>query len=120
MTEKETAALAPVAGNPENAANERIFLDGSRRSFTRLRSAVIGLGTYEAGWRWSLHAGPQTGKPAQNHIGYILSGRMMVQDAGGIEQEVGPGEAFELGPGGDAWVIGDESCRALDFIPTGG
>jgi hypothetical protein len=30
---------------------------------------------------------------------------------------VGPGEAFEVGPGHDAWVVGDEPCVALDFEP---
>jgi hypothetical protein len=42
---------------------------------------------------------------------------MMVQDATGTEREIGPGEAFEAGPGHDAWVIGDAPCAALDFSP---
>ena len=108
-----------VIGNPLNSDNVRIFLDGSRRSEIMLRSAKIGFGTYHAGWKWSLHAGPQTGKPSGHHIGYILSGRMVVRDSAGIEQAVGPGQAFEVGPGADAWVIGSESCTALDFINVG-
>jgi hypothetical protein len=94
------------------------FLDGSVRSAIILRSAAIGYGTYNPGWKWSLHVGAQTGNASENHIGYILSGRMMVQDASGIEMEVGSGEAFEVGPNSDAWVIGNEPCVALDFIPT--
>ena len=82
-----------------------------------LRSAVVGLGTYQSGWRWSLHAGAQTGKPSENHVGYILSGRLRVRDPAGHEQEAGPGDAFELSPGHDAWVVGEEPCMALDFIP---
>jgi len=61
------------------------------------------------------HAGARTGKPSENHIGYILSGRMMVRNSTGIEKEAGPGDAFEIGPGHDAWVIGKKSCTALDF-----
>ena len=68
-------------------------------------------------WKWSTHAGPQTGKPSGNHVGYILSGTMMIKDFNGIETEVGSAEAFEVGPGHDAWVVGDEPCVALDFIP---
>jgi mannose-6-phosphate isomerase-like protein (cupin superfamily) len=64
-----------------------------------------------------LHAGPQTRKQSENHIGYIISGRMKVKDPTGIETEINPGEAFEIGPGSDAWVFGKESCIALDFIP---
>lgn len=104
-----------IVGNPLNSDNVRRFLDGSNRSEIMLRSAIIGFGTYQAGWKWSLHAGPQTGRPSGNHIGYILSGRMVVRDSSGIEREVGPGQAFEVGPGSDAWVIGSESCVALDF-----
>ena len=93
-----------------------MFIDGSTRSYTALRTAAIGLGTYQPGWRWSLHAGPQTGKDSENHIGYIVSGRMMVKDPSGNETEIEPGIAFELPPGSDAWVIGNEPCIALDFI----
>lgn len=28
---------------------------------------------------------------------------------------IGPGDAFEVKPGHDAWVLGDETCVALDF-----
>jgi uncharacterized cupin superfamily protein len=93
------------------------FLDGSKRSRVALRSVAIGLGTYQPGWRWSLHAGPKTGKVSAHHIGYVISGRMMVTDAKGHSAEIAAGDAFELLPGHDAWVLGDEPCVALDFAP---
>jgi hypothetical protein len=105
------------AGSLEKSNNIRKFLDGSSRVHVLLRSAAIGLGSYQPGWKWSLHAGPQTGKQSENHVGYIISGRMIVQDTTGIEKEISPGYAFEIGPGSDAWVIGEEPCIALDFIP---
>ena len=107
-----------ILGNLVHSDDVREFLDGSTRTKVRLRSAAIGLGTYKPGWKWSLHAGPQTGKPSANHIGYILSGRMMVRDADGNDKEAGPGDAFEVGPGHDAWVVGDEVCMALDFMAS--
>ena len=106
-----------VKGNPSTADNARIFIDGSTRSSAVLRTAAIGFGTYKPGWRWSLHAGPQMGRDSENHIGYVFSGRMMVKDLSGTEEEMKPGFAFEIAPGSDAWVIGDEPCIALDFIP---
>lgn len=93
----------------------RTFLDGSSRSSVNLRSAIVGHGIYQPGWKWSLHAGTQTGKTSENHIGYIVLGNMMIQDANGIESKVGPGDAFEVGPGHDAWVVGNEPCVAIDF-----
>lgn len=104
-----------VIENPDNDKAPRKFLDGSKRSVVDLPSAFIGKGTYQPGWRWSAHAGTQTGKSSEKHIGYVLSGRMAVQAANGKITSVGPGEAFEVGPGHDAWVEGSEPCVALDF-----
>ena len=98
-----------------DSEQQRTFLDESKRSTVQLRSVLIGLGTYLPGWRWSLHAGPQAGRSSENHVGYIVSGNMMIRDATGIEQEVGPGDAFEVTPGHDAWVIGNEPCIAIDY-----
>jgi len=33
----------------------------------------------------------------------------------GIEMEVGPGEVFEIPPGHDAWVVGEETFVSVDF-----
>jgi uncharacterized cupin superfamily protein len=107
--------LSTVAKKLTGAENSRTFLDGSIRSSVKLRSAIIGSGVYQAGWKWSLHAGSQTGRASENHIGYIISGHMTVQDAAGTEWNVGPGDAFEVGPGHDAWVVGNEPCVAIDF-----
>jgi len=106
-----------VVGKPADVSNIRSFIDGSTRSHVTLNTAVIGLGTYKPGWRWSLHAGPQVGKPSENHIGYVISGQLMVKDPEGVEAKIGPGEAFEISAGSDAWVVGDAPCVALDFIP---
>lgn len=106
-----------IKGNLSTANNARIFIDGSACSSTLLRTAAIGFGTYKPGWRWSLHAGPQMGRDSENHIGYVFSGCMRVKDLSGNVEEIEPGFAFEITPGSDAWVIGDEPCIALDFIP---
>ena len=73
------------------------------------------MGEYLPGWKWSEHAGPQTVCPSESHIGYIIKGRIAVQDPDGREVLIGPGGAFEARPMHNAWVGGDESCIALDF-----
>jgi uncharacterized cupin superfamily protein len=110
--------LKIVAKNIISSEQSRRFLDGSVRQTVQLKSAVIGLGTYQPGWKWSLHAGVQTGKPSENHIGYIVSGHKIVRDSDGVEIEIGPGDGFEVMSGHDAWVIGIEPCVALDFADT--
>ena len=94
------------------------FLDDSRRGAVQFERVAIGRGVYRPGWCWSEHVQPISGKPAEEHIGYVLSGRFGVRDAEGNEAEVGPGEAFVAAAGHDAWVLGDEPCVALDFIPS--
>jgi hypothetical protein len=93
----------------------RTFLDGSEYWVLELPSVRLGLGHFRPGWTWSKHAGKQTGQPSAAHIGYIQSGRMAVRSAQDQVAELGPGDAFEVGPGHDAWVVGDELCVALDM-----
>ena len=107
-----------IKENLSETKQQHRFIDGSVRRTIKLRTAVIGLGTYQPGWRWSIHAGPQTGKTSENHIGYILSGEMMIRDIEGAETRIGPGDGFEVLPGHDAWVLGEEPCISLDFTDT--
>jgi len=108
--------MDPMVKNLEKADKSWTFLDGSTRSVVILESAAIGRGEYLPGWRWSMHAGTQTGKKSsQAHTGYVLSGYMTVRGADGMEVTVGPGEAFEVRPEHDAWVMGNQPCVALDF-----
>ena len=91
------------------------FLDGSTRTAVILESIAIGKGKYLPGWQWSKHAGTIIGKQSEAHIGYIVSGKMTIKSTDGIKINVGPGDAFEIGPGHDAWVDGDQTCIAMDF-----
>lgn len=108
-----------VIKNLENSGNSRIFLDGSKRDVVILKTVAIGRGEYLPGWKWSKHAGVQTGKSSEAHIGYILSGQMVVQSPEGKELTVNSGDAFEMPPNHDAWVVGNDPCIALDFYPLG-
>lgn len=104
-----------VVKNIESLQDTRVFLDGSQRSVVKLPSLTVGRGVYKPGWRWSTHAGPQTGKTSAHHLGWIASGKMVIRTDGGEETTVGPGDVFEVGPGHDAWVLGKEPCVAFDF-----
>jgi quercetin dioxygenase-like cupin family protein len=54
----------------------------------------------------------------EKHIGYVVSGRMMVKDPSGNEAEVVPGDAFEISAGSDAWVICIfQTIPAMDSVP---
>ncbi len=50
-----------------------------------------------------------------HHMGYAISGRIHVVMDDGSELEIGPGDANDIPPGHDAWVVGDEPYVAVDF-----
>jgi hypothetical protein len=79
---------------------------------------TLGRGTAPPGWRWSEHVRPLAGSEwcETAHVGIILSGREVIRMADGTEVELRPGDAFAVGAGHDAWVVGDEPCVSLDFL----
>jgi mannose-6-phosphate isomerase-like protein (cupin superfamily) len=76
--------------------------------------------TFEPGWRWSECVKPVVGTDScqTHHFGYCISGRMHVVMDSGEEMDVGPGDAVDIPPGHDAWVVGEESYVGVDV--TGG
>ena len=82
-----------------------------------LDDTVVGRMTYEPGWRWSVDVQPIAGTDTcqYHHLGVTLSGRLRAQMADGTELELGPGDVFEIPPGHDAWVVGDEPWVSVDF-----
>ncbi|MDP9222473.1 MAG: cupin domain-containing protein [Actinomycetota bacterium] len=77
----------------------------------------VGIATFRPGWRWSNDIRPLTGTDRCEvfHVGYALSGRLHVELADGSTLDIEPGDAFEIHPGHDAWVVGDEPCVILDW-----
>ncbi|MDQ3690577.1 MAG: hypothetical protein M3406_11195 [Chloroflexota bacterium] len=82
-----------------------------------LDDVVVGKMIYEPGWRWSVDIKPiaATELCTYHHLGVTLSGRLRVETPDGTELEVGPGDVFEIPPGHDAWVVGDEPWVSVDF-----
>jgi class 3 adenylate cyclase len=82
-----------------------------------LDDTVVGRMTYEPGWRWSVDVRPLAGTDfcQYHHVGVTLSGRVRAQMPDGTELEIGPGDVFEIPPGHDAWVVGDEPWVSVDF-----
>jgi quercetin dioxygenase-like cupin family protein len=90
----------------------------ARVDVVRLGSVTVGRGTAEPGWRWSTHVKPLAGTELceETHVGVVLSGREAVRMADGTEVELTAGDAFVVGAGHDAWVVGDEPCVSIDLL----
>ncbi|MQA73369.1 MAG: cupin domain-containing protein [Solirubrobacterales bacterium] len=95
----------------------RPFVAKGEVAVVRLGEATIGRGVAEPGWRWSEHVKPLAGTDScrERHTGYVISGRMHIVMDDGVEGEAGPGDAFVIPPGHDAWIVGSEPCVFLDF-----
>jgi hypothetical protein len=77
---------------------------------------AIGRGSFEPGWKWSEDVKPIEGTDSCTaaHSGFCLKGKLKVRMDSGEEFLVQAGDAFQIFPGHDAWVEGDESCELLD------
>lgn len=75
--------------------------------------------TFEPGWRWSECVKPVAGTEScqARHLGFVQSGRLHVTHEDGSEQDLGPGDAYVIEPGHDAWVVGDERFVGYEFEP---
>jgi quercetin dioxygenase-like cupin family protein len=84
----------------------------------RVGGMTIGRATYEPGWRWSEHLGPEaeTELCEVEHVGLVVSGRAAVRMADGTERVMGPGDLFAIPPGHDSWVVGDEPYVSLHLV----
>lgn len=88
-----------------------------RVEIVELDDRIVGRLSYEPGWRWSVDIKPIAGTDSCqfHHFGVTIGGRARAQMRDGTELEIGPGDVFEIPPGHDAWVVGDEPWVSVDF-----
>jgi class 3 adenylate cyclase len=88
-----------------------------RTDIWNLGDFVVGRIIFEPGWRWSTDVKPiaQTDWCEYHHLGLVLEGILHYITPDGLEMEVGPGMLYEILPGHDAWVVGDQAVIQYDF-----
>ena len=81
-----------------------------------LDDLVIGRMVFEPGWHWMEHVQPLAGTSLcqYHHVGICISGRLANRLEDGTTHEIGPGMVYEIPPGHDGWVVGDEAWVAYD------
>ena len=101
----------------ESPDETREFEKG-RFDVVKMGDIVIGRASYEPGWKWSVHVGPQIGAKSceVDHVGLVVSGRVGVRMDDGREIELEAGDLYAIGPGHDSWVVGDEPYVSLHFM----
>ncbi len=105
-----------VSGNFDSPDEVRTP-DKTRVEVVRLGTFNAGRATFQPGWKWSECIKPIAGTDScqARHVGTILSGQLHIAHEDGTEAEAGPGDAYVIEPGHDAWVIGDEPVIAFEF-----
>ena len=73
--------------------------------------------TVQPGWVWSECIAPVAGTDScqAHHLGVVQSGRLFIQHEDGSETTIGPGDVYEVRPGHQAQVVGDEPCVMIEF-----
>lgn len=86
-----------------------------------LDEARVGHCQFEPGWRWSTHVAPLVGTKACQirHLGYVISGLIRIVMDDGQTLDVGPDSVYDIPPGHDKWVVGDEPWVTIEWGSTG-
>jgi len=86
----------------------------------KLGGATVTRSTFQPGWRWSKNVGQvaESDFCQVHHVGYVVSGTLHVKTNDGHEAEFGPGDAYEIQPDHDGWVVGDQPLTSVEFLGT--
>ncbi len=84
----------------------------------KLDEYTIGRFNFEPGWRWSECVKPvaKTEKCQASHVGYAVSGSMVVQLTDGTKKTISVGESYTIPPGHDAWVVGEQAFVGIEVM----
>lgn len=100
-----------------DAPDESRTFPSGKVDLVNIGAGTVGRFTVQPGWRWSKDVKPiaKTDWCEAPHFQYVLSGTMRVRMSDGTEFDVRAGDVSLLGPGHDAWVVGDEPVVAVDW-----
>ena len=95
----------------------RLTEGGVLQQLVEIGDFTVGYLTHPPGWRWSKDIQPLVGTDwcQARHVGVVLCGLLGVELRDGTRFEVGPHEVYDVPPGHDAWVIGDEDLVSIDW-----
>lgn len=88
-----------------------------RGEVVRLDDATVGRSTWQPGWRWSTDLAPIMGTRTcqTHHLGHSVSGVLRVVLDDGEALDIPPDSIYEIPPGHDAWVVGDEPWVTVEW-----
>ena len=115
MNTEQVSVVLKRFESPDEVRNLR----KGKFELVHLGGMTIGRATYEPGWKWSEHVGPEVGarRCEVEHIGMVLSGTATAALDDGRVFKLRAGELFYIPPvPHDSWVVGDEPYVSLHFL----
>jgi hypothetical protein len=111
------AMMAGVVKKNFGSPDERRTPDKTEVDVVDLGSVKAARVTLQPGWRWSECIKPVAGTEScqVHHEGMLAAGQMHVLHDDGTELEIGPGDAYVIEPGHDAWVVGSAAVVGYEF-----
>jgi class 3 adenylate cyclase len=97
--------------------DETVAFPGVTQGIVELGDLTVGRFVAQPGWRWSEHVRPEVGGEwcRARHVGVVISGRIRIISEDGTEVEFGPDDAYDVPPGHDAYVVGDEPLVQIEW-----
>lgn len=109
--------MAGVEARTFDSPDETRTPEKTRVDVVRMGATTAARYTFQPGWKWSESVKPVAGTDScqVRHVGVVQAGRLHVKHEDGTEGEVGPGEAYVIEAGHDAWVVGDDVFVGFEF-----
>ena len=104
-----------------DAPDERVQVEGVSAEIVQLGDAAISRNVFQPGAHCALGGRKLAGNHRAeqscqaHHSGVVLEGRLHIEMDDGSVLEIGPNEVFDIPPGHDVWVVGDEPMRAINW-----
>lgn len=95
--------------------DEALRFEKGVASNVRIGDLVVGRLVQQPGWRWSQQVKPIAGTDSCqfHHVGVAISGSAMIRMNDGTEVQIQEGDVFDIPPGHDQWVVGDEPAVSI-------
>jgi hypothetical protein len=113
----EEVGMAGVQSRGFDSPDETRTPEKTRIDVVHIGTTAVARFNLQPGWRWSECVKPVAGTEScqARHVGVVQSGRLGVRHEDGSEAELGPGEAYVIEPGHEAWVLGEEPFVGFEF-----
>ena len=109
--------MAGVTKKSLRDPDEVVTFPATSQGVVELGDLTVGRFVAQPRWRWSVHVRPEVGGEwcRARHVGVVISGRARVISQDGTEVELGPDDAYDVQPGHDAYVVGDEPLVQIEW-----